>query len=89
MLLLKTSLNKIESIKSFDLFLEDGINYVLQRERDNASSNSSNPSRVELPVGTVERMRDLQCDVKKLLKSLDSGMKNSNAVFSTQAEDYC
>ena len=42
---------------------------------------------MEVPVGTLEKMRDLMISVEKAASLLETGLRNDD-IYSTNAEDY-
>ena len=55
--------------------------------RDEKNGNSKENKDVDLPVGTLEKMKDLMISVEKAAAMLETGLKNDD-IFSTNAEDY-
>jgi hypothetical protein len=44
-------------------------------------------NEVDLPVGTLEKMKDLMISVEKAAAMLETGLKDDD-IYSTNAEDY-
>jgi len=81
---MKNALDRVEALEDFASFLQNGIDHLNQAGF--VAKPSQNEGSVELPVSTVERMRDILYDVQQLSKMLDTGLRD--AAYSTQPEDY-
>ena len=55
--------------------------------RDDNNENSKENKDVDLPVGTLEKMKDLMISVEKAAAMLETGLKNDD-IYSTNADDY-
>eukprot|EP00597_Dinobryon_sp_UTEXLB2267_P007304 CAMPEP_0170086152 /NCGR_PEP_ID=MMETSP0019_2-20121128/20884_1 /TAXON_ID=98059 /ORGANISM="Dinobryon sp., Strain UTEXLB2267" /LENGTH=251 /DNA_ID=CAMNT_0010303025 /DNA_START=301 /DNA_END=1056 /DNA_ORIENTATION=+ len=81
--LLRSRLNKVESLQKFASFVEAGIAHI--NNNSNINNNSSN-EKIELSAGSSERMKDILYDVNGMIQGLDTGLLD--LTYSTQADDY-
>lgn len=86
--LLKEKLDTIERLTSFDEFLRDGIKFLRTREEEDYKSEHRIQRKVELPVGTIERMKDIQVDMDKLMSDLPSDLQGSYRQGKPRTIDY-
>lgn len=49
--------------------------------------NSQENKEVDLPVGTLEKMKDLMISIEKAAAMLETGLRSGD-IYSTNAEDY-
>lgn len=54
----------------------------------NNRGGGRNDGRGGVPVGTIERMRDILLSVERVSKTLETGLKDETDLYSTNAEDY-
>ena len=65
--ILATRLHKVEDIVSFKSFVEEGIEYLGQREIEDYKGNNDGEStkkQLQLPVNTIELMKDILLDLQ-------------------------
>lgn len=49
--------------------------------------NSPENKEVDLPIGTLEKMKDLMISIEKAAAMLETGLRSGD-IYSTNAEDY-
>ena len=85
-MMLKKALTTIERLEAFSAFLESGIEHLTKHGLE-GKLGTSERSKVVLPTSSVEKMKDIRYDVKKLTDKLRTGLSGTS-IYSTQAEDY-
>jgi len=90
--ILLKSMKKIESLDDFESFVDNGIEYLLEKEIETCDGKTcSSKSKIEsisFRAGIVEKMKDVLVDIRAVKVSLKTGLTDENTSFSTKIEDY-
>lgn len=99
--MLKHSLDKIELLETFNEFLNQGILYLINKDKENKEVDKNNENNMlyittnknnnltygSLPSNAIEKMKDILYDINKLINKLKTGLNDSNT-YSTVSDDY-
>lgn len=77
--IMKKELARIEQVEEFKLFLDEGIDHLVQK--------GSHAGSVELPIATVEKMKDIRQDLVTLLNQLKTGYQENDTSYSSFKDD--
>jgi hypothetical protein len=84
--LVRQELDSIDRMETFYAFVCDGIDYILSSrssKREGAASSPQTSAALDL-----ERFKDIQSLVGRLIGALRTGLSDGSDIFSTNADDY-
>ena len=83
--ILLTFLHYLTTLQHFNILIETGG--VGRSPTISPQENSPENKEVDLPIGTLEKMKDLMISIEKAAAMLETGLRSGD-IYSTNAEDY-